>query len=586
MDTSYVAGTSASLSAFSHTLGGDGKAGVFKRFSVETATGTSPVGAGDGLDKPTVLLSSRIAEGLPSNPLCLDNDSDHARAFNEVVRRIKPTQQSTILDKLQDVSEEQVQKLVECCDHPSLLTGNYLDFLVSNEFPYVALRAFRDERISLNEFSTLVSLQGIYMESGQKNNSFKLTYQKLFDESGTPIEKGWEKIEDTLLHCRQRFLFDVKGTIATMQEYLKTARLLEAGFWYYDIVDVSIEDTIADAIRYDIGLFALSRIGMKEMIPSLTLRQTYLDSIYGKEAHRISPVIGISSVADVRIGGEARRRDFAVPFPDHPLPHKADGYPSETISDFQHHDFYHAVKCSQLANKYIDLYLEVGDALDKQKQKYTEVIDGLKALRMKRFQSFEKYLKEHKETISQEREQQAKDVFCRDGLRVERLINYLKFARKGTGEMKFRLYDMDWAVNPDDVQGHLLFSGRHKVFNAHVVNIIDCMNSDAGRKTFLKGVPAELAGRSALAKLADGIKFPRTRYTEHLQTIEKDKQCYVARGLLQEKPENWHWQQYQRSKRFIACLNDSRFFPDARASLANDGSPARSLSSGKAYSGE
>ena len=327
-------------------------------------------------------LPCRLIHGLPAQTLKLNHDDDHARVFYEVVRRIEPSKQIDISEKISQVTESQVKKIVQCCDNPALILNRYHDFFTSDEFAYVNLRAFRDGKIKVNEFATLASLHGIYKENREGDEAFVIKFEALFDENGEPNKEAWKAIEETIHKSNSArnsvFEYDTDFVINKMQAELKTASPLEAGFWHYDMAETSEEKTIADYAR-DLGSWALFGYADQEMTSSITMIQTFIN-IFGAEAHRINPVIGFSTVADLRQGSIHCYRDFAIPFPGIPLPKIADRCPAPTIATFQNHDVYHLLRVSGLNNSDKDLYIKIGDALQEQQDRYASAISLLKEI--------------------------------------------------------------------------------------------------------------------------------------------------------------------------------------------------------------
>ena len=201
-------------------------------------------------------LPCRLINGLPAQTLKLNHDDHHSKVFNEVVRRIKPLKQTNILEKISQVTESQVEQIVNCRDNPGIILNHYHDFFTSDEFPYVNLRAFRDGKISINEFATLASLHGIHKENREGNETFEMKFEALFDENGEPNKEAWKAIEETIHKCisarKSLFKGDVEIVINQMQAELKNASPLEAGFWHYDMAEPAEEKTIADRVR-DLG---------------------------------------------------------------------------------------------------------------------------------------------------------------------------------------------------------------------------------------------------------------------------------------------------------------------------------------------
>ena len=178
------------------------------------------------------------------------------------------------------------------------------------------------------------------------------------------------------------FEYDVEIIINKMQAELKTASPIEAGFWHYDMAEPSEEKTIGDYVR-DLGSWALFGYADQEMTSSITMIQSFIN-IFGAEAHRINPVIGVSMVTDLRLGGIHCYRDFAIPFPGIPLPKIADCCPAPTITTFQNHDKYHLERVSGLENSNKDVYIDIGDALQEQQNRYGRAISALKYICQKK----------------------------------------------------------------------------------------------------------------------------------------------------------------------------------------------------------
>ena len=502
------------------------------------------------------LLTCRLAKRISEQPLQLEGLDHHARCFNEVVRRIDKNQQSEIMDRLCAVTDDHIETVVRCCDDPALMTRNNYELLKSSDFPYHLLRAFRDEKITVNEFATMLSLQSIYQENVQLNAKFELQLKRLFDQDGQPIKASWEVIAETLLKSNKMakvFWFDDVRTIKTMQEKLATVRPVEAVFWHYPIAESSVL-TVAGAIRSS-GVWALSRFADQEMVPGISTRQALLDATFEKEAHRINPVIGTSSVADIRKGGSERYRDFALPFPGIPLPKKADDIPAPFIIEFQCHDYYHLLRVSLLANEDIDLYLAIGDELKRQRDRYHDAIGKLKLIceeKLAAYPEFEKRIGK----LPVEQRQKAMARLGRDFYKVSRLITYLEKARKATGHFKFRMYDMEMPKSNYKWSYPFakLYGLEVRGFNFHYDNLHFLLHTSSNEKVpvFLDGMPAEIAGRIVIPMISGGLMSPQA---EFLKLNKKYSSMLKNLKANSEKQDEISVKKMQRSKRFIAALN-------------------------------
>lgn len=465
-----------------------------------------------GSESSLKTLPDRVINGLTEQTLKLNHADKHSTVFNEVVRRIESGKQINIAEKISQVTESEVKKIVQCCHEPALILNGFHGFFTSDVFPYVNLRAFRDGKITVNEFATLASLHAIYQEGREENKFFEIKFEALFDENGKPNEEAWAAIEETLhkSNAEQRsvFKYDIEDVLKKMQVKFKTARPLEAGFWHYDMPAASENPTIVDVIR-NIGSWALSGYADQEMIPSITMIQAFIDSAFGEEAHQINPVIGASSVEDVRSGGIGCFRDFALPFPDIPLPKIADYFPARNTAVFQKHDVYHLKRASLLTNEDKDLYIKIGDALQKQKERYEHVISTLKDICKERMVHVDR-LKECIDRLPEPQKQESMIRFQKELYKISSILVYLKKARKATGQLKFIMYDLEF----------LYASYAHKYirqsseFSYHLANIYAALSYFDGVKSreCLNGMPAKLAGKVVLPFISGELDDPGKMY--------------------------------------------------------------------------
>ena len=493
-------------------------------------------------------LLCRLINGLPEQTLKLNHDDDHSRVFNEVVRRIEPSKQIDISGNVSQVTESQLRKIVQCCDNPALILNRYHDFFTSDEFPYVNLRAFRDGKIKVNEFATLASLHGIHEENREGNKTFEMKFEALFDENGEHNKEAWKAIEETLHKSNNArksvFEYDVEITINKMQAELKTVSPLEAGFWHYDMPEPSEEKTIADYVR-DLGSWALFGYADQEMTPSITMIQSLIN-VFGTEAHRINPVIGVSTVADLRLGSIHCYRDFTIPFPGIALPKIADYCPAPTIATFQNHDKYHLERVSGLENSNKDLYIEIGDALQEQQNRYGRAISALKDICQKKMiyiGRVEKYI----ERLQEPQKTASKVKFQQELNKLAKLFIYLRKARKATGQLKFGMYDLeflsarrDFGVTPQESE-----------FGSYLANILELLNRFEGEESreLLNGMPAKLAGRIVLPFISRELDNPSQMYDK---IVEHNFNCKLIFGF--EALSDLTMKEVFRNREFIDCL--------------------------------
>ena len=501
-----------------------------------------------GSESLSKTLPCRLINGLPAQTLKLNPYDDRSRVFNEVVRRIEPFKQIDISEKISQVTESQVEKIVQCCDKPALILNHYHDFFTSDEFPYVNLQAFRDGKIKVNEFATLASLHGIHKENCEGNEAFVMKFEALFDENGEPNKEAWKAIEETLHKSNSArksvFEYDVKIIINKMQAELKTASPLEAGFWHYDMAEPSEEKTIADYVR-DLGSWALFGYADQEMTPSITMIQSFINT-FGAEAHRINPVIGVSTVADLRLGGIYCYRDFAIPFPGIPLPKIADYCPAPTIATFQNHDKYHLERVSGLENSNKDLYIEIGDALQEQQNRYGRAISALKYICQKNM-IYIRRVKKYIERLPEPQKKASKVKFQKELNKLAKLFIYLGKARIATGQLKFGMYDLEFLSACRDFGA----TPQESEFGSYLANILELLNRFEGEESheLLNGMPAKLAGRIVLPFISRELDNPSQMYEK---IIDHNFDCKLIFGF--EALSDLTMKEVFRNRDFIDCL--------------------------------
>ena len=499
-------------------------------------------------------LPHLLINGLPAQGLKLEYDDHHSNSFNEVVRRIKSSKQIKISEKISQVTEEQMGKVIQCRDNPALILNGYHEFFTSDEFPYVNLRAFRDGKITVNEFATLASLHSIYQENCEETESFEMKFEALFDQNGKPNRQAWRAIEETLYKSNAvvsgAFKYDVADVIKKMKVELKTACPLEAGFWHYDRPKPSEKMTIADAVR-KLGSWALSGYEKQEMIPSITMIQAFIDSAFGEEAHRINPVIGISSPDDVRSGSVGCFRDYAIPFPDVPLPKEADGFRAPNTAAFQRHDKYHLERASLLTNADKDLYIAIGDALQEQKQRYEKAISDMKALYQKKFDHITR-LGDYIEKLPEPQKKESKVKFQKGLYKISSIFSYLRRARKATGQLKFIMYDLEFAAA---THNHELVR-KASSFNYHFTNIFYAMNGFEHEESreLLSGMSAKLAGRVVLPLISGELDNPSEMYHKLCDAYDEHIRTFKYFGLSEKSLQG-----IDRTKKFIDCMKFNSF---------------------------
>ncbi|MBO9483395.1 MULTISPECIES: hypothetical protein [Gammaproteobacteria] len=508
---------------------------------------------------PSTDLKVRDVKRTSSSPLDLPGTDEHAKTFKEVVRRIETDQQSLIMEKVNTITEEHLKQIAQCCSKPEQITKEHLSFFQTDTFAYAVLRAFREKKISSNEFATLVTLQGVYLEGIQNIDSFEIVHHNLFDGKGQANKVNWEIIALSLESSEWFFsgsFFDVSSIIEKMKRLFENAPPVEASFWSCKRPDFSDEDK-----RQRTMYKVLSSRSFKVLFdddwwsgwlicPSITLRQAFIDSFCQEEAHKVNPVIGTSSLEDIRTGGLKGCRDMAIPFPGHPLPKTADHIAARWILEFMQHDFYHAVRASMLKNADIHLIIAMADVVRKIKASFHDEYIRVKQLSDQQQENFERSISSYSwAKRSQMRTKWQKDE---EVLSIKNTLEYLERTTKALGQLAFNLDDLDthkptWVISS---YNHDEDRCRH-----HLSNILLQLNSSAGKswRELLSETDAGIVGQCVIPMISGNLSNPLELYNHFCRTIDSEINSGARDHLSKEEKQKY----VGRSKKLIEPLNPS-----------------------------
>ncbi len=503
---------------------------------------------------PSTDLKVRDVKGTSLSPLDLPGTGDHAKAFKEVVRRIKTDQQSLIMEKVNAVTPFQLHQMAQCCRKPETITIEHQSFLKSDTFAYAALRAFREKKISRNEFATLVTLQGVYLEGVQDINSFRIVHHKLFDDNGEVNKYAWDFIACSLTRSEMFFngcSFDVNAIIKKMERLLKNAPQVEAGFWicnYPASLDKNEGQLTMRKALLSNDFFVLFSAFGGVICPSMTLRQAFIDSFCLKEAHKINPVIGISTPEDIRAGSLKGHRDMEIPFPGHPLPKTADHLSVRLILEFIAHDFYHALRASMLRNTDIHLIVAVADVVRKIKMAFqNEYIKEKQDFQQKKA-CFESSIS----TYPQEQQDKKIEDWQKYETSVNNRLDYLRDTRIALGQFAFNLDDLEthrrkWRIHLHDYDREL--------FKHHLSNILVQLNRSAGKtwRKLLSENDAGIVGQCIIPMIIGRLSHPQDFYSDFCWEIDREANLYPNEDLSETQKKEY----VARGKKLIEPLNPS-----------------------------
>jgi hypothetical protein len=380
----------------------------------------------------------------------------NSTAFNSVTARVKPKKMEVINEKLKLITADDISQLLDICSDPNLIQNNKKDFFLHEDFPYVALKALQQQDISASEFSTLATLHAVVLELMQENGNseFPVVFHNLFNKDGSNNDNSWDKIKHSLINADPNGSFihtQISNITYSMKHTMSNKRPIEAGFWIYKS-DIKIRNN-SNNISHRINELGASIFFYLEqdftMLPSISMRQEFLNALFKSDACHINPVIGTTKVTDLHDGALIRSRDFAIPFPNLPLPKTADGMEAPRIVDFQNHDGYHALKISQLNSYDIKNYIGFANALKALAIALSAKRDAIKELALEKISLFEKF-KDNLESLSDTNKEKAMIKLQRELYKIKKLIDFLNKNIKAINRFKFSLYDLDMPYSYTD----------------------------------------------------------------------------------------------------------------------------------------
>ncbi len=274
-----------------------------------------------------------------------------------------------------------------------LKAGNWANILKKETLetlPLDALGAFERGSIIGEQFTTLM----IYWAAFSQLPAKDIIVQPLFDPNGevNPNVKKWIKStiglelgEESTLDTKLRIFFkkmkerpisEQSFLYISTDNYSKTKEKLDqkradeeskATKTSKEELLPKYERTISEAIAKGAKFNVLHHFSHLDasyrMIASFSMMQRLLEAQRNKTTITITPVIGLSSVEDIRKNGLERTREMALPFPGIELPKTADLLSAPLDIDFVFHDFYHSMVVNAIPDEWRKKFIEVADTV-------------------------------------------------------------------------------------------------------------------------------------------------------------------------------------------------------------------------------
>ncbi len=310
----------------------------------------------------------------------------------ELTRRIDDEDAAAIdleLSKLEN-AEASADQLVKAVNE-----GCWTDSSIRDpNMPYIALLAYQNQRISLEAISTLLNywsarqLHGDILQPLTPDHpNFKrfvvatlrpamssfalqpgddpLTLRTNFSSQLTDAQLDQFFEELTRLPKSQQIIFAHDETIDLLLLSSPEVANVTDKLTTFNFTPLGRSQILYRALRLlsQAPLIASApKPTLTSIVPSLGIMQLYLDTKFSKQAVRINPVIGLSTLEDIRQNGLTASRDMALHFPKVKLPDNADGFTAHWYH-FTWHDFYHAFAASAIPDSHRKTFVSLSDII-------------------------------------------------------------------------------------------------------------------------------------------------------------------------------------------------------------------------------
>lgn len=376
------------------------------------------------------------------------------RKYQELVKRVSEEKRAELEASMARVTPEELESLVTTIAHPEHLLKDD-SFIHKEMFAPTALQAVRQGIISPLQFGTLINLWGNlkHILPNDTGLNERPEFIPLFLANGDRNPRAVECIRIAIQPPKSHDDFFEASPAELLNGVFAGAIDLspsEQGFWIVPSFtgrnpnpnELSIIRVIKQQL--DFHLLDFSADEKQQIIPSLELYQLFLSKAFLNPV-TINPVIGESTVLQIRRNSLLRYRDVILPCFGIGLPTEADGFAVESWWELTSHDLYHSARASRIGPEETQRYIAFGDRF--------------KAMQKRSSDAIQLYTRHHKNNIRRlqaiEPEVSRKQTILKEcpALYQERcIIGQLKKLRQAAGMLKFFLYDMEqfYKEFPDD----------------------------------------------------------------------------------------------------------------------------------------
>lgn len=293
------------------------------------------------------------------------------KKYREFTRRIPKDEMKLINEKMKALEGPRVLDFAKAM-RGALSKAACRVLLESSDAPYLALRSLHEGRLSRAEVATISLLHAALKHPGAELKSIsedreyakrmvltsgESAHQFRDDEDEFPILMPPRYI-DSYLQVVLEKTAPIQGYFVVFPGSAPLRPEVNQGFPSPKSVSDRIHQLGISLLRSsseleDRSLCIAPSFGMMSVALSMLTPHTCMPN----------PVLGLSTLHDIRMGQFHGRRDMAFPFPGVKLPAEADGYPADEI-EFTYHDLYHAWIVSFIPPAHRKAFMEVSKSFE------------------------------------------------------------------------------------------------------------------------------------------------------------------------------------------------------------------------------
>jgi hypothetical protein len=297
------------------------------------------------------------------------NELPPSPAFIEMTRRVKDVNFNQKFAEIKNL-EEKTNDLLAVIQEQDWWKN---ELFSNDEFPWLALYAVKIGSLSANHCADICSLWSKTLEIEGPLSENLLAVPIAVDGKPNPriitmlLKQADESEHETSREEIEKIISGVieKGIPLEQHLFFVDNRQGEP-LTPFEKVSGKVEKSISHAVlaqgQFNFLSFCNGVISEKgeskerahpyRMVPSISFADSLFSGFFGEKCIRPNPVLGSSSVNDIRKNGDEGSRDIGILFPGISLPNSADDFPVKPGFDFTLHDLYHLYIASNVGKNH------------------------------------------------------------------------------------------------------------------------------------------------------------------------------------------------------------------------------------------